>query len=63
MTREEIFKNLTDAEFKVYSYIQMYKETHGGREPAPEYIAAKINKSDRSIYRAYAGLRERGLIV
>lgn len=63
MTTQEIFRDLSDSEFKVYYFIKMYKDEHGGRQPAPEHVAAKLNKSDRSIYRAYAGLRDRGLIV
>ena len=62
MTTEELYKDLSDLEFKVYAYINMYKEDRHGRIPTAEHIAVKINKSDRTVFRALANLKARKLI-
>jgi predicted transcriptional regulator len=63
MTTKELYRDLTDLEFKVFSYINLYNE---GREfkrvPAAEHIADKIDKSKRTVERAVAGLKTKGVI-
>jgi hypothetical protein len=57
------YKDLTDNEFKVYYFIRGYNE---GKErfylPAAMYVAVRLGKSERTILRAYAGLRKKGVL-
>ncbi len=58
----DFWKDLTDQDYKVYEYIKFYNI---GRQhfylPAAEHVAMKLGKSERSILRSYARLRELNL--
>jgi hypothetical protein len=57
------FRHLTDSEFKVYYFIKAYnKEREKFYLPAATYVADKLDKSERTILRAYAGLRKKGVL-
>lgn len=50
--------DLTDLDFKVMEYIKFYNT--GRKEfyvPSTSYVADKLQKSERTIVRAYASLR------
>ncbi len=58
------FKDLTDAEYKVLSFIRNYNEGKlSPRTPAPEYIAQKLGKGRTTAFRILASLREKGVSV
>lgn len=63
MTTSELFTETTDTEYKVYSYILLWRdEKKGNMLPDNDYLQTKLNKSRATIFRAIAGLRAKGLV-
>lgn len=59
----DYWKDLTDQDYKVYEYLKFYNT---GRQtfylPAIDHVAMKLGKSERSISRSYARLKELKLV-
>ena len=63
MTREELYRDLTDVEFKVYNLIQDYNQGRElKREPAVEYIMNKTGKGRSTIFNTLASLRAKRVL-
>ncbi len=63
MTTDEMWKDLTDSEYKIYHIVKSYME---GRPrigiPSEQYLCNKTGKGRTAIYKALAGLREKGVL-
>lgn len=63
MTELELLRNLNDSEFKVWKFIEFWRGETKTYTPDTEYIANKLDKDKRSVFRALAGLKEKGVIT
>jgi biotin operon repressor len=63
MTTMEMFKQLTDSEFKTYHLIKLWQDSKKHGVPGEQYLCDKLGKGRSAVYKALAGLRDKGLIV
>ena len=63
MEHSSLYKDLTDSEFKVYTFIKDYQDGRKTFFPNVEYIGEHTGKDKRTVQRAMAGLREKGVIA
>jgi DNA-binding GntR family transcriptional regulator len=64
MTTMDMYKKLTDSEFKTYHLIETWRD--GKKKmivPNEQYLCEHLGKGRTAIYKALAGLREKGLIA
>ena len=62
MTESEMFIHLNDNEFKIWKFIDYWRKDIKSYIPDIEYIAENLNKNKRTVFRAIAGLKEKGVL-
>lgn len=58
-----IYKDLTDCEFKILMLLREWQQAgHKQMIPSDTWISAKTGKGRTTVFRALAGLRDKGVI-